>query len=151
MSNVQDIKQFANQTTMVLGGKTRVLQFDMNAFAELEERFGSVEAAMEQLSGGKMKDIRLILWTALIHEEAVIDEETGEPIKYNITPFQVGSWIKNGKMLTQASEKISEAMTNGMPEMDLEDPELQAKLKEQGFKVVDGVVVRDDEDEEKNV
>lgn len=115
MSNVNAIKTF-KPVTMNLGGKERVIQFDMNAYAELENKFGSIEKAMDQLQSGQMKDIRMILWVGLIHEEAVIDEETGEPIKYNITPYQVGSWIRNASMLTVASEKIAAAMEEGMPE-----------------------------------
>ena len=77
MSNVKTIRTF-QPVTMELGGRERVIRFDMNAYAELENRFGSIEKAMDQLQQGKMVDIRMILWVGLIHEEAVIDEETGE-------------------------------------------------------------------------
>jgi hypothetical protein len=119
MSNVAAIRNF-QPTTMELGDKTRILQFDMNAYAELENRYGSIEKAMDQLQKGGMKDIRMILWVGLIHEEAVVDPETGEPIKYNITPYQVGGWIKNAGMLTEASTKLAEAMNQGMPEQPVE-------------------------------
>lgn len=120
-----DIKEIRNSqpTTMELGGKVRTLQFDMNAYAELEERYGSIEKAMNQLQKGGMKDIRVILWVGLIHEEAVLDEETGEPIKYNITPYQVGQMIKNTHMLKLASEKLAEAMSDGMTPDDMAEAE----------------------------
>lgn len=120
MGSVQDVRNF-DKVVVALGGKDRVLQYDMNAYAELENKFGSVEKAMNQLQGGKIKDVRLILWVGLIHEEAVIDEETGEPIKYNITPYQVGSWILNPSMLKDVSEKIGKAMSQGMSDDELEE------------------------------
>lgn len=124
MSNVQEVRQSMQAVTMELGGKERTLQFDMNAFAELENRFGSIESAMNQLTKGKMNDIKLILWTSLIHEEAELDPETGEPIKYNITPYQVGSWIKNPAMLQEASVRLADAMGLNMPaEADLKKNE----------------------------
>lgn len=119
MTKVQDIRSFEG-TTMELGDKKRRLQFDMNAYAELENIYGTIEKAMDQLQTGSIKDVRTILWVGLIHEEAVIDPETGEPIKYNITPYQVGSWIKNPAMLKDASEKLGQAMAEGMPQEDLE-------------------------------
>lgn len=119
---VHDIRNFS-PVTVDIGGKKRVIQFDMNAYAELENKFGSVEKAMDQLQSGRMADIRSILWVGLIHEEAVLDEETGEPIKYNITPYQVGSWIKNPMMLKEIAEKLAEAMTQGMSTEELEEAE----------------------------
>lgn len=120
MANVNKIRTF-EPVTMELGGKVRTLRFDMNAYAELENKFGSIDDAMKQLQNGRMKDIRMILWIGLIHEEAIVDEESGEPTGYNITPYQVGSWIKNAKMLTDASTKLAAAMQEGMPEEELEE------------------------------
>jgi hypothetical protein len=117
MSKVKDVKQHMEPVTMELGGKVWTLQFDMNAFAELEKRFNTIEEAMEQLAASKISDIKIILWTALIHEAVEeFDEETGEPIKYSITPYNVGSWIKSPAMLQQVSEKLGEAMSAGMPD-----------------------------------
>lgn len=135
MADVKETKQSLETTTMFLGGKERTIQFDMNAFAELENKFGSVQAAMKELQQGRMNDIRLILWTGLIHEEAIIDEDTGEATGYNITPYQVGSWIKNPKMLTEASNKLNEAM--GFSTSDLEEmpDDVKEQLKEQGVDI----------------
>ena len=134
MAKVNDVKQHANPVTMELGGKKRTLQFDMNAFAELEKRFGSIDDAMEQLASGKMGDIKIILWAALIHEEVEeFDEFTGEPTKYGITPYQVGSFIKNPMMLQEVSAKLGEAMSFGMPDPESLPEEVKAKLREKGF------------------
>lgn len=135
MANVQSVRPSMNAVTMELGGKTRTIQFDMNAFAELENKFGSVDEAMKQLSSGKVNDIKLILWASLIHEEVVIDEVTGEPLKYNITPYQVGSWIKNPAMLQEVSEKLGEAMNAGMPDPENLPEEVKKQLAEQGINI----------------
>lgn len=61
--------------------KSRTLVYDLNAFAELEEEFGSIEDAMKALETGKIKSLISILWAGLVHE----DEE--------LTPKKVGSII----------------------------------------------------------
>lgn len=131
--NIQDIRP--DDVVINLGGRNRTVQFDLNAFAELEKKFGSVEKAMNELVKGRMTDIRFILWAGLIHDEAVIDETTGEPIKYNITPYQVGGWIKNPSLLNEASAKVSQAMSAGMP-----NPEAMVKAaKDAGVELPEGV------------
>jgi hypothetical protein len=133
MTQVQDVRQNMNSVSMELGGKERVIQYDMNAFAELENRFGSVEEALKQLTSGRITDIRLILWTGLIHEEAVLDEITGEPIKYNITPYQVGSWLRNPAMMTSVTQKITEAMDFGSPNLEHLPDDAKKKLEDKGY------------------
>lgn len=122
-----------NPVQMELGGKIRTFQFDMNAYAELENRFGSIEEAMKKLSAGRMTDIRLITWIALIHEEAVLDEVTGEPIKYNITPYQVGSWIKSPQMLQEVIEKLSLALGMTMPDPENLPEDVKKELEAKGI------------------
>ena len=73
------------------GGKARYIRYDLNAFAEMEEMFGSMEAAQERLQGGSMKDVRTVLWLGLIWDEVVLDEVTGDPIKYTLSQYEVGS------------------------------------------------------------
>lgn len=117
MAKVNNVRDFSSPT-MQLGGKKRIMQFDLNSFAELENRYGTIAAAMEKLQGGRMDDVRTILWAALIHEEVILDPVTGEPTGYHITPYQVGSWIKTPKMLTEASEKLGRAMGEDMPDVE---------------------------------
>jgi hypothetical protein len=105
---------------IVLGDKEREIKFDLNAFAELEKKFGTVDNAMQKMQSGGMGSIKVILWVGLIHEEVKdIDEDTGEPTGYNITPYQVGSWITMGNM-EEVSAKLTIAMTAGLPEQKLE-------------------------------
>ena len=70
------------------GGKDRYVRYDLNAFAEMERLYGSMEAANNALTRGSMTDVRRILWLGLIHDQAVLDEVTGEPIKYNLTVYE---------------------------------------------------------------
>ena len=136
MANVKDVRQHMEPVKMFLGGKERTFQFDMNAFAELENMFGSVDKAMDQLAQGRIGDIRKILWAALIHEEvAGFDEVTGEPTGYNITPYDVGRWLKNPAMIQEASQKLAMAMGTGMPNPEDLPETVKAKLAEKGIDV----------------
>lgn len=114
MANVDKVRNI-NPTEMDLGGKRRIIQFDMNAFAEMESRYETIDAGMKKLASGKMQDVRTLLWMALIHDEVILDEVTGEPVGYKITPYQVGSWIKNPQMLEEVCNKLSIAMGQSMP------------------------------------
>lgn len=131
MSRVKDVKQNLDAPVMELGGKTRTIQFDLNAFAELENKFGTIQAALEQLQKGRMNDVKIILWAGLIHEEVILDEVTGEPKGYNITPYQVGSWIKNPKMLNDMTRILGIAMGGDMPDPEnLVTPDANVKPTE---------------------
>lgn len=120
MSNIRKLRP--DPIKMDIGDKERVIKYDLNAFAELEKRFGSVEKAMKELQDGGMQSIRMILWAGLIHEEANIDPNTGEPTSYNITPFQVGSWI-DPRMLQEVSQSMGEALSHAMPESAVKEAE----------------------------
>lgn len=93
----------------------RYVRFDLNAFAEMEKLYGSMEAANEALSRGTMQDIRKILWLGLIHDQAVLDEVTGEPIKYNLTVYQVGKWLTPSNM-KEVMQKLMDAINGSLPE-----------------------------------
>lgn len=96
-------------------GKERIVRFDLNAFAEMERIYGSMEAANEALSRGSMRDVRTILWLGLIHDQAVLDDITGEPIKYTLTQFEVGRWLTPHNM-KDVMEKLNEAISGSVPE-----------------------------------
>lgn len=115
-----------NPVTIELGGKERVIQFDMNAFAELETRYGTMDAAVKSLSSGKVKDVRVSLWAGLIHEEAILDDN-GEPVGYNITPYQVGSWLTSPGEMNDAIIKIGMALGDSSPAADAMAPKTKTK------------------------
>lgn len=101
----------------ILGGKHRILRFDLNAFAEMERMYGSMDAANKALSSGSVQEIRRILWLGLIHDAAILDEITGEPIKYNLTVFEVGKWLTPANM-PAVMEKLKDAINGSLPTND---------------------------------
>ncbi|MNU64661.1 hypothetical protein D3C71_539430 [compost metagenome] len=117
-----------NPVTIFLGGRERVIQYDMNAFAELETRYGNMDLAVKALSSGKVKDVRVSLWAGLIHEEAILDEN-GEPTGYNITPYQVGSWLTSPAEMNDAIIKIGTALGDSTPAADAMAPKTKSKAK----------------------
>lgn len=101
----------------IFDGKARYIKFDLNAFAEMERLYGTMDDANAALSKGSMNDIRRILWLGLIWDEAILDEITGEPIKYNLTAYQVGSWLDTSNMRIIV-EKLSAAINGALPPED---------------------------------
>ena len=79
MSNLSDIR--TKKTPITLGEKTFHLHYDLNAFAELEEIYGSVEKAMSTLREGSVKAIINVLWAGIIHEdEAISQKDVGKAL-----------------------------------------------------------------------
>jgi hypothetical protein len=87
----------------VMLDKERHLVFDLNAFCELEDKYGGQKEALEALNSGSFKAIRAFLWAGLLHEDE------------NITEKQVGSWITMDN-ISEISDRITEAMKNALPE-----------------------------------
>jgi len=127
MSNLQDIR---NAGVMVnLAGKNYVLKYDLNALAELEKHYGTMEKVQEALSKGTIVGTRLVLWAGLVHAaDKTFDPVTGEPISYSITPYQVGSWIAP-KDLNALGDKIGLALKQAMPEESTETANLSEAEK----------------------
>lgn len=113
MAEFVDIRGKAKQT-INLGGKQRSIKFDLNAYGELEDKYGTVQEAMEKLKTGNLKAVKTILWAGLIHEEAILDEITGEPLRYAISPYMVGSWITPDKLANVVKE-LNAAMLAHLP------------------------------------
>ena len=74
MSNVGDIKPKVVKLTLS-DGVERTLKFDLNAMAELEDKYGSVDAAFEMLDKNSIKALRFILWAGLVHEDPDLTEQ----------------------------------------------------------------------------
>lgn len=136
MAKAKDVKANADVTTIEIGGRTRTLVFDMNAFAELETRFGTISEAMEALASGQIKNIRTVLWAALIHDEVKeFDKATGEPVEYGITPFEVGSWVTSIAQLTEVAQLLGKAIGKNMPATEDLPQDVLDKMKEAGIKL----------------
>jgi hypothetical protein len=74
MANVKDVKAKAVKITLT-DGVERTIKFTLNALAELEDRYGSVDEAFKQLDNNSIKAVRCILWAGLIHEDPELTEQ----------------------------------------------------------------------------
>lgn len=135
MANVKDIKGNLNNVAIELGGKEYTVKYDMNAFGELENMYGSVDKALETLSAGKIGGIKNLLWAGIIHDQVEeFDKVTGEPLKYKLTPYQVGAMMGIGD-ITAISGKLTTALVSSMPNPENLSQELKDKFEDAGIEV----------------
>lgn len=83
--------------------KSRTLLFDLNAFAELEDKFGSLDQAFQKMQQGSVKATRTLLWAGLLHEDE------------SLTERKVGAMISLTNVET-IMEQITRALTAALPE-----------------------------------
>ena len=83
--------------------KPRVLLFDLNAFAELEDKFGSLDQAFQKMQQGSVKAPRTLLWAGLLHEDETLTER------------REGAMISMTNVET-IMEQIIQALTVALPE-----------------------------------
>ncbi len=72
--NARQVKPHGVKITL-LDGVERELLFTLNALAELEEKFGSVDAAFAEADKGSIKTIRFVLWAGLITKDPELTEQ----------------------------------------------------------------------------
>ena len=131
MSNIKDVR--IKGIPVNIGGKDRNFKFDLNAFAILEEEYGTVMEALNAFRGEtdkdengkpimltdkdgnkveqrkfKLKPIRTLIYAGLSHEDD------------NLTEKQVGAML-DFSTLPEIAEKLTEAITGAMPELTDED------------------------------
>ena len=83
MSNLKDAKR-ENMRITLNDGVEREIKFTLNAMAEMEDRYGSVDEAFKALDAGSMKAVRFILWAGFIHEdESLTEKQVGNLIDVN--------------------------------------------------------------------
>lgn len=99
MSKLEDVKQKA---VPVMLDKERSLLFDLNAMADLEDKYGSMQKAMKSMTEGSIKAIRALIWAGLKHEDEALTER------------QVGAMLTMVDM-EDVSMKLAEAMEKCMP------------------------------------
>ena len=115
-SNVSDIRQKLDDFYIGdFGGKPRYIKFDLNAFAEMEDRFGTMEEAQKRLEGGSMKDVRTVMWLGLIWDETELDPVTGDLVRYTLSERQVGSWLDTTN-LREVMSRLQQAISGSLPE-----------------------------------
>ncbi|KLU76037.1 MULTISPECIES: hypothetical protein [Clostridium] len=90
---------------ITLGNKEYNLKFNMNTFCELEEVYGDINKAFEDLQLMKVKAIRALIYSAI----KVEDE--------NATLKSVGDLLSL-KDLENLGTLINEALSNSMPEIE---------------------------------
>ncbi len=101
MSNLADVKSKTVKITLN-DGVERTIKFTLNALAELEDKFGSVQAAFDKLEKeNSMKALRAILWAGFLHESP------------NLTEREVGNLIDIAYM-AELAESIGIAFEGDM-------------------------------------
>lgn len=107
MSNIADVK--AKGTTITLcDGVERNVRFTLNALAEMEDRYGSVDKAFEALDAGSIKAVRFVLWAGLMHTDEGLTEQ------------QVGNLIDT-KCMENIMQQLSAAFEVDMPKKGTSD------------------------------
>ena len=114
MANVKDVKSKAVKITLT-DGVERTIKFTLNAMAELEDRYGSVEEAFKQLDNNSIKAVRCILWAGLIHEDPDLTEQ------------QVGNLI-DIQYMQELMASLGEAFDADMPEPEKLPEKAEPKL-----------------------
>ena len=114
MANVKDVKSKAVKITLT-DGVERTIKFTLNAMAELEDRYGSVEEAFKQLDNNSIKDVRCILWAGLIHEDPDLTEQ------------QVGNLI-DIQYMQELMASLGDAFDADMPEAEKLPESTEPKL-----------------------
>lgn len=104
MSNLRDAKPRVKTITL-RDGVAREIRFTLNAMAELEDKYGSVDAAFEKLNAGSIKAARFIMWAGLLHNEEKLSEQ------------QVGDLI-DMQCLNDIMESVSGALEEDLPPVD---------------------------------
>lgn len=105
MANVKDVKNKVVKITLQ-DGVERTLRYDLNAMAEMEDRYGTVDAAFEAMDNNSIKAVRFVLWAGLIHEDP------------NLTEQKVGSLI-DMQYLQELMGTVGEAFSADLPVQEL--------------------------------
>lgn len=99
MSNVNKVKR---EKVFIELDKQRELKYTLNSFAEMEDKYGTVDDALKEMEKGSIKAVRFMLWAGLIHE----DDE--------LTEKQVGKLVEL-QDLESLSSKMNDVMTTDLP------------------------------------
>ena len=90
-------------------GVERKLRYTLNSFTFIEEKYGTIDKAMEILKSGSIAAIRFVLWAGLIHEDE------------NLSERYVGSQIDLSD-LEDLAEKMNKAMMGDLPQDEVVNP-----------------------------
>ena len=108
MGNVSTIRP--KEVIIELEGASYPIRYTLNAFAELEDKYGTVENAMSALQKGSIKAVRAILWAGMIYKHP------------SLTELEVGAMIDMDDM-ARLSDVITLAITGSLPDPEPETTE----------------------------
>lgn len=116
MSNVADVKP--KKRTVDLGdGVEREVVLSLNAMAELEDKYGSIDSAFEKIKRGSIATIRFLLWCVLVP-----DGDT------DLTEREIGRLIKLDN-IQEIMSSVMDALEEQMPpSTDSPNQEAQADV-----------------------
>ena len=106
MADIQAVRPVKH--TIDLGdGVEREIEFSLNAMADLEEKYGTVEKAFERVEDNNISAIRFLLWCLLnTGEQEISEREVGRLIN-----------LRNlNELMTSVMDYMEEAMP-GLQEM----------------------------------
>ena len=104
-------------TTIELKGRKYEMNFDLNAMAELEDIFGSLQIAIAELKKKKLKAVRSFLYSVL--------KSTDE----SLTEFEVGKLIDMNNFTT-IEKAITKLINNAFEEDENDDKETSQSKNE---------------------
>ena len=108
MANIKKLKR--EPIVIDIGdGVERKLRYTLNSFALIEEKYGTIDKAMEILKSGSIAAVRFALWAGLIHEDE------------NLSEHYVGSQIDLSD-LEDLAEKMNKAMMGDLPQDEVVNP-----------------------------
>jgi len=155
MSNLEDVK--VKGTEVILKGNKEYLKYDLNAFAELEDKYGSINKAIDGLQGKIEKGEDGKSLPTLDENGNAVKDKDGNIIprrsfsikllrtllwvglihaKPNLTEQQVGSLVEFSD-LKNIIEAIGKAIQDSMPKLTKEEEntaKAEAKFKEEQLK-----------------
>jgi len=102
MSNLKDVRE--EKVLIKLNGENKELLYDLNALADLEEAYGSIDNWQSVLEKARFTDLRKFVHIGLLHNDEKITER------------QVGKSI--GTNIFEIVEAISKALANAFPSLD---------------------------------
>ena len=76
MSNINDVRPVATKIKLSDGVEYEV-KFTLNAMAELEEKYGTVDEAFKRVDEGSIKAARFVLWAGLMHN-GLTEQQVGD-------------------------------------------------------------------------
>ena len=74
MANLRDVKPRIKTITLN-DGVAREVKFTLNAMAEMEDKYGSIDNAFKALDEGSIKAARFIMWAGLLHNDEQLTEQ----------------------------------------------------------------------------